>query len=214
MGINLNNKDNAKAALVKAWGVKCWGCGLDFPQAYFLQVDHILPKADGGVDEFINYALLCGPCNGRKSNILTLSGLRLKNRKAKDGEAPRWYGDIPIDELINPKSIREWATRMVAAQDAENALDDDDDIYTDTALDADARKQALSAEAAILEAFASVTASNPIRGMDVAGFMYDNGYAPLTPKSYRATACVLGQQGKLGVIKDGRAHLYYGVDAQ
>ena len=64
---------------------KCAGCDIALPQRYF-ELDHKLPRSDGGHNGVSNRALLCGPCNRRKSNTLTLSGLRKANKK--DG----WIG--------------------------------------------------------------------------------------------------------------------------
>ena len=64
---------------------KCAGCDIALPQRYF-DLDHKLPRSDGGHNGISNRALLCGPCNRRKSNTLTLSGLRKANKK--DG----WIG--------------------------------------------------------------------------------------------------------------------------
>ena len=59
---------------------KCAGCDIALPQRYF-ELDHKLPRSDGGHNGVSNRALLCGPCNRRKSNTLTLSGLRKANKK-------------------------------------------------------------------------------------------------------------------------------------
>ena len=45
--------------------------------ADYLQVDHKRPKTLKGKDDMTNYALLCDPCNRKKSNKLTLHELRL-----------------------------------------------------------------------------------------------------------------------------------------
>ena len=47
----------------------------------YLQLDHNTPRSDGGLNHISNRMLLCGPCNGIKSNTLTLSGLRRENAK-------------------------------------------------------------------------------------------------------------------------------------
>ena len=61
--------------------VICAGCGIALPVRY-MQLDHNLPRKDGGENVITNRILLCGPCNLSKSANLTLSGLRnLNNRE-------------------------------------------------------------------------------------------------------------------------------------
>ena len=80
--------------------VVCGGCGRALENA-FMEVDHIMPRVDGGVNSIVNRILLCSPCNRDKGGTLTLHGLRRKNRKcgwmhneneAKD--AQQWAGDM------------------------------------------------------------------------------------------------------------------------
>ena len=73
----------ARKVLATRDGTFCQGCGFEPPKGLldFLEVDHKLPKADGGTNAYDNLCLLCAPCNRRKSHILTLSGLRRENRK-------------------------------------------------------------------------------------------------------------------------------------
>ena len=61
--------------------VVCAGCGRVREEPEF-DLDHILPKKDGGTDDLPNRILLCGRCNKRKSARFTLSGLRDENHKA------------------------------------------------------------------------------------------------------------------------------------
>jgi DNA modification methylase len=58
----------------------CAGCGIALPVRY-MQLDHNMPRKDGGENVITNRILLCGPCNLSKSARLTLSGLRDSNRK-------------------------------------------------------------------------------------------------------------------------------------
>ena len=46
-----------------------------------MELDHQLPRKDGGENVITNRILLCGPCNRAKSNNLTLSGLVRYNRR-------------------------------------------------------------------------------------------------------------------------------------
>ena len=61
--------------------VVCAGCGIRLPVRY-MELDHREPRKDGGENVITNRILLCGPCNGVKSNNLTLSGLVRHNRRA------------------------------------------------------------------------------------------------------------------------------------
>ena len=44
---------------------RCNGCRIFLPPRN-LEIDHIVPRAKGGSDEFENLQLLCGACNGMK----------------------------------------------------------------------------------------------------------------------------------------------------
>ena len=61
-------------------GVICGGCGIVLA-AYYMELDHVLPRADGGANDITNRLLICGPCNGTKGAVLTLSGLRIEIKK-------------------------------------------------------------------------------------------------------------------------------------
>ena len=62
-------------------GPRCQGCNRVFDDPRYLELDHNIPRSDGGINHITNRILLCGPCNRVKSNIYTLSGLRQENRK-------------------------------------------------------------------------------------------------------------------------------------
>ena len=78
--------------LLEQDGPKCRGCDRSFDDPRYLELDHNLPRSDGGPNHITNRILLCGPCNKLKSNIYTLSGLRRQNKKlgymADSGENP------------------------------------------------------------------------------------------------------------------------------
>ncbi len=67
--------------LLEQHGQKCQGCGREFDDPRYLELDHNTPRSDGGINHISNRILLCGPCNKVKSNTLTLSGLRRENKK-------------------------------------------------------------------------------------------------------------------------------------
>ena len=67
--------------LIEQFGVKCWGCNFVPPDGRYLHLDHITPRSDGGHNDIDNRALLCQPCNSKKSNKMSLSSLRRQNKK-------------------------------------------------------------------------------------------------------------------------------------
>ena len=105
------SREQMKAILIRQWSAVCWGCGFEPPNAddRFFDLDHDRPKAGGGSNELDNRAILCRPCNGRKSNTLTLEGLRRANKR--DGY---WYGSPPIDQRIPLKLAVAWAQEYLA----------------------------------------------------------------------------------------------------
>ncbi len=60
--------------------VLCAGCGREM-EAAFMELDHITPRSDRGVNDISNRILICSPCNTGKSNTLTLDDLYMENRK-------------------------------------------------------------------------------------------------------------------------------------
>ncbi len=64
-----------KAILIHAQSSTCGGCGRLLHER-FLELDHIMPRVDGGANDISNRILLCRPCNGDKNANLTLRGLR------------------------------------------------------------------------------------------------------------------------------------------
>ena len=69
-------------ALIEEHGMRCQGCGFEFPHKGFIELDHSIPRSEGGSNDIANRILLCPPCNRTKSNTLTLTGLRKANKKA------------------------------------------------------------------------------------------------------------------------------------
>ena len=70
-----------KEILIEKFGLQCWGCHLIPPDDRYLHLDHIIPKSEGGTNHIDNRALLCQPCNSMKSNTMSLTALRRKNRQ-------------------------------------------------------------------------------------------------------------------------------------
>ena len=95
--------------------ITCAGCGRELEQE-FMELDHISPKSDGGANSITNRILICRPCNGTKSNGLTITGLRNANRKRgwmKDKTRAQWamtrqseavdHAKLFQDDMINVK---------------------------------------------------------------------------------------------------------------
>ena len=61
-------------------GVVCDGCGRVLPYR-FMQLYHIVSRADDGLNDITNRILICGPCNLDKSDRFTLKDLIRENRK-------------------------------------------------------------------------------------------------------------------------------------
>ena len=75
------SQSKKKEYLLKELGRQCQGCYHRFRSAKSLEVDHIIPVSDGRLDYLCNATLLCKPCNLRKGNRFTLSGLRAENKR-------------------------------------------------------------------------------------------------------------------------------------
>lgn len=67
--------------LIEQFGLKCWGCSFIPPDKRYLHLDHIIPKTDGGTNDIDNRALLCQPCNSKKSYTMSLNALRRQNKR-------------------------------------------------------------------------------------------------------------------------------------
>lgn len=69
-----------KQKLLDQYKSICQGCGIKLYERY-LELDHQLPRADGGSNRLANRILLCGPCNKLKRHLYTISWLRRENKK-------------------------------------------------------------------------------------------------------------------------------------
>ena len=78
--------------------IGCAGCGRIL-EGEFMELDHITPKAENGPDHLLNRILLCRPCNGRKSNQLTMAGLRRENNRVG------WTQDSSLAEQIQQRAL-------------------------------------------------------------------------------------------------------------
>lgn len=87
------------AQLLEMHGPICQGCGRRFEDHEYLELDHMLPRSDGGANSIDNRTLLCSVCNKLKRNTLTMSGLRVEIRRiARDPKHPRhnWARNSPL----------------------------------------------------------------------------------------------------------------------
>ena len=85
-------------------GIICGGCGRVLERE-FMELDHITPKKDRGANHILNRILLCRPCNRRKRENLTLSGLLRENKKVK------WMRDEKLAKRAQNRATdkAEWA---------------------------------------------------------------------------------------------------------
>ena len=103
----LHTHAEMKEILIGKFGTACWGCGFDNGDERYLQLDHISPKTDGGVNSIDNRALLCQPCNALKGNRKSLSELRRENKRKnymKGGlidlvQARAWTRQVLIEKV-------------------------------------------------------------------------------------------------------------------
>lgn len=101
------NKRQIREILIGKFGAVCWGCGLEVEKLphgeCHLQLDHINPMSGGGPMRMGNAAILCGPCNNKKGNRITLIELRRKN--IEDGRCKE-------DDLIDLDRVINWEFDM------------------------------------------------------------------------------------------------------
>ena len=81
----------ARRLLIERDGQRCQGCGWEPRWAEYLQVDHKKPRTLKGKDDMTNYALLCDPCNRKKSNKLTLTELQHARLAEPDRMNMEWW---------------------------------------------------------------------------------------------------------------------------
>ena len=74
-------RDEMIALLLEQQEGKCAGCNRKYDDPLIWEIDHRIPRSEGGVNHDSNRCLLCPPCNRIKSNTLTLTGLRRHNAK-------------------------------------------------------------------------------------------------------------------------------------
>ena len=79
----LRNSEKIRKELVDRDGQICQECDRSFADIRYLEIDHNMPRKDGGTNDLNNLVLLCSPCNRKKSYKFTLSGLRAENKKDK-----------------------------------------------------------------------------------------------------------------------------------
>ncbi|MYH66551.1 MAG: hypothetical protein F4136_13085 [Chloroflexi bacterium] len=100
-------------------GVICAGCGRVLERE-FMQLDHITPKSDRGANHILNRILLCGPCNRRKRDNLTLRGLLRENKKKAVG----WMKDESMAKMAQDLALdkAEWARDYFDTQECQDLI--------------------------------------------------------------------------------------------
>ena len=107
------------AAQSHMFGVVCAGCGRVLERE-FMQLDHITPKSDRGANHILNRILLCGPCNRRKGDNLTLRGLMRENKKSAVG----WMKDEKEAKRAQDKAREkaEWVRDYFHARECQDLI--------------------------------------------------------------------------------------------
>ena len=100
--------------------VICAGCGRQLEKE-FMELDHIQPRADGGQNDILNRILLCRPCNGKKGQYFTLTGLLRENRNNA------WMKDEALAKIAqsNAKSRAEWVRDNFQSAECQELLRQD-----------------------------------------------------------------------------------------
>ena len=81
---------------------RCQYCGESFPE-YRLNMDHVIPRAKGGLTSWENIVTACIPCNTRKANRLPhQANMDLIKKPSR----PRWRPFA--SSLINQKYDSDW----------------------------------------------------------------------------------------------------------
>ena len=83
----------AREALAKRDGLRCRGCGYLPPYLDFMHVDHKKPRKLKGKESLSNFALLCEPCNRKKSYKLTLRELQAARIKEGRMDMDWWESE-------------------------------------------------------------------------------------------------------------------------
>ena len=73
-----------QAMIIEEFGRQCWACSFNWPESDHYELDHVNPDSAGGSNELHNRALLCGPCNRRKGQRLTLISARVARLRAQE----------------------------------------------------------------------------------------------------------------------------------
>ena len=95
--------------------VVCGGCGREM-ELPFMALDHITPKNDKGENYITNRILLCGPCNGRKKELATLSGLHRDNKRSNwMRDEPKAKAAIDAARRVSGRVRDAWASPDVQA---------------------------------------------------------------------------------------------------
>ena len=104
---------NRVAKLLKKQKGKCAQCGLFFREDDVMEVDHIIPKSQGGKDEYKNLQLLHRHCHDTKTSsdgsLGTKSGCN--SAKPKPTESKTCDTFAPLKRLV--KELGKWVTRWV-----------------------------------------------------------------------------------------------------
>ena len=90
-----NNPEMPKrvASLLKWQKGKCTHCGLFFRENDVMEIDHIIPKSQGGKDEYKNWQLLHRHCHDTKTVLDSSTGTQsgCNSAKPKPPSELNWF---------------------------------------------------------------------------------------------------------------------------
>ncbi|GET44213.1 HNH endonuclease [Microseira wollei] len=96
--------------MIKQQKGKCSHCGLSFQSWDVIEVDHIIPRANGGKDEYKNLQLLHRHCHDEKTAIDLLETRKKQQSKYIEKLAQQWeqvdwewVNDIPVIKVERSK---------------------------------------------------------------------------------------------------------------
>ena len=135
-----------RLAVFNAWGDRCAYCRVKPAE----EVDHIHPRAKGGLDRLDNYAAACQPCNSMKTDMVLGEGvigiIAAKAVKKAPGIAKKLQPKTTAGKSTNPQN------RLIEKQRLVDAM------VTNTVMGADANFEAAFSADEVLTLTQQITA--------------------------------------------------------
>lgn len=79
-----------RKALLKRQGGRCAECRTGPLKVEQVQADHIVPLADGGIDDVNNLQALCLPCHNSKTRMENAQRVERARRLRRDADPSLW----------------------------------------------------------------------------------------------------------------------------